>query len=179
MNAPDRTFGLLAQFDSEQALMDAARRARDAGFRRIDAYTAYPVDGLAEALGVRRTRMPLIVLIGGLFGATLGYVFQYWTTAVDYPINIGGRPLHSWPAFIPVTFEMTILCAALAGVLGMLGINGLPRPHHPLFDVAAFAQATRDGYFLSVEAADPLFDTEDTAKLLREFGAREVTHVAM
>ena len=128
-------YGLMAEFDSPADLLDAARRAYEEGYRRMDAYTPFPVDGLAEALGFRRTRLPLVVLFGGIAGGLGGYCLQYWISAIDYPLNVGGRPLHSWPAFIPVTFELTILVAALAAVLGMLALNGLPMPYHPVFNV--------------------------------------------
>ena len=161
-------YGLLVEYDEPEDLIAAARRVRAAGYRRIDAYTPMPVHGLASALGVRRTRLPLIILAGGIVGALLGLALQIWTSAYVYPHNVGGRPLISWPAFIPVTFEMTILCAALSGVLGMLALNGLPRPYHPLFAVPEFARATQSSFFLCVEATDPLFDRERTGALLAE-----------
>jgi hypothetical protein len=121
-------YGLMAEFENPQDLVNAARQARAAGYRRMDAYTPFPVEGLADALQLGSTRIPFIVLIGGIIGAVLGYGMQYYLSAVDYPLNIGGRPYHSWPAFIPVTFEMTILVAGLFAVLGMLALNGLPMP---------------------------------------------------
>jgi Alternative complex III, ActD subunit len=172
-----RLWGLLAEFDTAAHLVEAAERCRREGYTRLDAYAPFPVEGLAEALGVRQTRMPLLVLAGGLIGAASGYLLQLWTSTLVYPINVGGRPNHSWPAFIPVTFEMTILVAALFAVLGMLALNGLPMPYHPVFNVDRFALATRDRFFLSVEAADPKFDREATASFLRTLEPREVTEV--
>ncbi|MFL5340732.1 MAG: DUF3341 domain-containing protein [Gemmataceae bacterium] len=172
-----RLYGLVAEFDSPTAIVEAARAVHAASYRRTDAYTPFPVEGLAEELGFRKTRMPLLVLIGGIIGCVGGYGMQYWIAVVDYPINVGGRPAHSWPMFIPVTFELTVLIAALFAVLGMLFLNGLPRPHHPLFNVPSFALATRDKFFLAVEARDPQFDAVVTREFLLKLGAREVTEV--
>ncbi|MCI0684610.1 MAG: DUF3341 domain-containing protein [Gemmataceae bacterium] len=170
-------YGLLAEFERADQLVAAAQQVRAAGFTRTDAFSPFPIEGLAEALGARHTRLPLVVLIGGLIGCVGGYLLQYVPSAIDYPLNVGGRPLHSWPAFIPVTFELTILCAALAAVLGMLALNGLPMPYHPVFHVPRFALATRDRFFLCVEASDPRFDWRGTKDFLQSLGAREVTDV--
>ena len=170
-------YGLMAEFENPQDLVDAARRARAEGYRKMDAYTPFPVEGLADALELGGTRVPLIVLIGGLIGALLGYFMQYYLMAVDYPVNVGGRPYNSWPAFIPVTFEMTVLVAGLSAVLGMLGLNGLPMPYHPVFNVPRFALATRDRFFLCIEATDPRFDREGTRRFLERLLPRVVTEV--
>lgn len=170
-------YGLMAEFDTPEELLAAAQRARDAGYRQMDAYTPFPVEGLAEAIGFRRTWLPLIVLIGGIIGCLSGYLLQYWTSVIDYPLNIGGRPLHSWPAFVVVTFELTILFAALSAVLGMLALNGLPMPYHPVFNVPRFAFATRDRFFLCLEATDPQFDREETRRFLERSQPRQVSEV--
>jgi hypothetical protein len=177
MTARPPIYGLLAEFADAQALVAATRRAHDAGFRHMDAYSPFPIEGLAEALGFRKTRLPLIVLIGGVLGGLSGYLLQYWTAVIDYPINVGGRPLHSWPSFMIVTFELTILGASIFAVLGMLALNGLPMPYHPVFNVPRFVLATRDRFFLCIEANDLLFDRVKTAAVLRDLGACEVTEV--
>ena len=177
MPTPSSLYGVLAEFDTSDELLAATQRAREAGYRQMDAYTPFPIEGLAEALGFHRTHLPLIVLLGGIVGGVGGYLMQYWIAAIDYPLNIGGRPLHSWPAFIPVTFELTILGAALAAVLGMLVLNGLPMPYHPLFHVPRFALVTRNCFFLCIEARDPQFDRDETRRFLTSVKAREVSDV--
>ena len=169
--------GLLAEYTTAEAIVDAAKRAYDAGYRRMDAYSPLPVDGLAEAIGFRSNRMPLIVLIGGLTGGILAYSMMWFSAVVHYPLNVGGRPLHSWPAFIPITFELPVLGAAFAAVLGMLGLNGLPKPHHPLFNVPSFALASRNRFFLCIEATDPQFDRAGTRAFLESLGPKEVSEV--
>ena len=171
-------YGLLAEFDSAQALVTATHQAYATGYRRMDAYTPFPVEGLADALGFRKTRVPLIVLLGGILGGTGGYFMLYYSAVISYPINVGGRPFHSWPAFIPITFELTILGAALFAVLGMLALNGLPMPYHPVFNAPRFALASRDRFFLCIEATDPLFDSERTRGFLIGLQPREVAEVA-
>jgi hypothetical protein len=168
----------MAEFDDPSALVIAANRAREEGYRCMDAYAPYPIEELHHALGSRPTRLPLIVLIGGLFGCVGGYVMQYWMSAVSYPLNVGGKPFHSWPAFVPVTFECTILAAALSAVLGMLALNGLPQPYHPVFNVPRFALASRNRFFLCIEAVDPKFDLEKTRRFLETLSPREVSTVA-
>ena len=170
-------YGVMAEFDNPTDVVRAAERVYEEGYRRIDAYSPYPVEPLSEAIGVHTTKMPLIVLIGGLVGMLAGYLMQYYMLVIDYPLNVGGRPLHSWPQFIPITFECTVLGAALSAVFGMLALNGLPEPYHPVFNAPNFALASRDRFFLLIEATDPKFDPEETPGLLRNLGAREVTDV--
>jgi hypothetical protein len=172
-----RLHGLLAEFDSPDTLVAAGRRAVQEGYRELDAYTPFPIEALHEALGFHRTRVPLIVLIGGIVGAVAGYGLQYWAATIAYPLNVGGRPYHSWPAFVPVTFETTVLFAALAAVLGMLALNRLPQPYHPVFNAPRFALASRDRFFLAIEARDPKFDLVATRRFLESFNPREVTEV--
>jgi hypothetical protein len=175
MKPETRLFGLMAEFVTADALMAATRRARQAGYREMDAYTPYAVEGLAEELGERNTRVPLVVLIGGLVGAGAGFLMQYWSMAFDYPFNAGGRPLNSWPAFIPIAFEMMILVASISAFLSMLFLNDLPRPHHPLFNVPQFARASQDRFFLCIESTDPQFDAER----VREFLSGADSHVGI
>jgi hypothetical protein len=170
-------YGLLAEFPGPTELVNAARCAHNEGYRRVDAYSPFPVDGLAEALGFHRSGMPMVMFLGGLTGAVAGYLMQWWIAAVDYPINVGGRPLNSWPLFIPVVFEMTVLISALAGVFGLLGLCGLPMPYHPLFNAPRFALASRDRFFLCIEANDPRFDPDATRRFLEAQHAREVSEV--
>ena len=170
--------GLLAEFDDPNSLVAATERAYEDGYRRMDAYSPFPIEELHHAIGAHPTRLPLVVLIGGLIGCVGGYSLQYWASAMAYPLNVAGKPLHSWPAFIPVTFECTILVAALSAVLGMLALNGLPMPYHPVFNVPRFALASRNRFFLCIEASDPRFDLEKTRHFLEGLNPREVTTVA-
>jgi hypothetical protein len=171
-------YGMMAEFDSPTALVSAAKEARAKGYRKLDAYSPFPIEELSEALHLPKSRLPLLVLIGGVTGGVLGYLLQYYVTVLYYPINIAGRPLHSWPAYIIITFEMTILFAALAAVFGLLGICGLPMPYHPIFNVQRFAQASRNRFFLCIEATDPLFDRKATSDFLETLQPREVSEVA-
>ncbi len=170
-------YGLMAEFDDVTELVDAVKATRAAGYRQFDAYTPFPVEAVSEAMGDHHNRLPLLVLIGGIVGLVAGYSLAYWTSAIDYPINVGGRPLHSWPAFIPITFETTVLGAALTTVFGMLALNALPMPYHPVFNVPRFALSTRNRFFLCIEATDPLFDREHTRRFLERFVPRQVSEV--
>jgi hypothetical protein len=171
-------YGLMAEFDTPTALVAAANAARLEGYRRMDAYSPIPIEELHAALGFHHTRLPLIVLIGGILGGAGGYGLQYWSQVIAYPLNIGGRPFNSWPQFIPVTFETTILGAALAAVFGMLALNGLPMPYHPVFNAPRFALASRNRFFLCIEARDPKFDREGTQRFLDGLDPRGVSEVA-
>lgn len=170
-------YGLMAEFDDPAAVVAATRHAYAAGYRRMDAYSPYPIEELHHALGVHGNRLPLVVLMGGIVGGLGGYLLQYWSAAIAYPTNVGGRPLHSWPSFIPVAFETTVLLAALSAVVGMIVANGLPMPYHPVFNVPEFQRASRDGFFLCIEATDPKFDVDETERFLRSLGAKEVRNV--
>jgi len=173
------TYGILAEFATAKALVSAARQARLAGYTRLDAYTPYPVEELSEALGLRRSWVPLIVLVGGILGGLGGFMLQYWSQVLHYPMNVGGRPYNSWPAFIVPTFECTILFAAISGVVGMILLNRLPQPYHPVFNWDRFLRASRDRFFLAIEADDPKFDPRATASFLRSLepaAVREVEH---
>jgi len=172
-------YGLVAEFPNITTLTHAAHAAYQAGYRRMDAYTPFPSEELTEALGVRQTRLPFLVLAGGVLGAVGGYALQYYSMALAYPnLNVGGRhPGESWPAFVPVMFEVTVLCAALVAVLGMLALNRLPQPYHPLFHVERFSLATGDRFFLCIEAADPKFDLERTRAFLLSLAPMECTEV--
>lgn len=170
--------GLLAEFDSPEVLLEAAKRAHADGYRRMDAYTPFPVEGLADAIGFHRSQVPLLVLTGAILGALAGYMMQYWMSAVSYPLNVGGRPLHSWPSFIPITFELAILGAALFAVLGMIALNGLPMPYHPVFNAPNFELASRNRFFLCIEKRDQKYDAQRTRELLVALGAVDVREVA-
>ena len=181
MHVADNTptlFGLMAEFDSATAIVDAARTAREAGYSKVDAYTPFPIHQLDEALRLPRTRLPWLVLCGGIAGTLGGLSLEYWTSVIDYPLNVGGRPLASWPSFIVPAFETTILLAALTTVGGMLLLNGLPQPYHPVFNVPAFANASADRFFLSIEAADPKFDRSATRKFLEGLDPLGVSDIA-
>jgi len=158
-------YGIVAAFDSAEAVLAAARRFREAGYEHLDAYTPFPVEGLAEEIGFSHNRIPLIVLVGAIVGALLGYGMQYYSAVIDYPFNIGGRPLHSAPAFMLVTFELAVLFGALGAFLGMLVLNGLPEPHHPIFNAKFFQLASQDRFFLCIKASDPNFDEERVGAL--------------
>ena len=159
-------YGVMAEFEDHEQVLEAAKRAYAEGYRRMDAYSPFPVEGLAEALGHKWTAVPLFTLLGGVIGGLGGFFMEWYSMRILYPFNIGGRPRNSWPMFIPITFELTILCAALAAVFGMLAMNGLPMPYHPLFNVPEFVRASQDRFFLSIQARDPQFDLILTAEFL-------------
>jgi Protein of unknown function (DUF3341) len=174
---PAQLYGLIAEFGTAAELLRAARRTYAAGFRAIDTYSPFPVDGLSDAIGFRPKAVPLIALFAGMLGAATGYGMQFLIHAVALPINVGGRPLNSWPSFVPVTFELGVLFAALSLFFGLLLLNGHPEPYHPVFNVAAFARASRDRFFLCIESRDPHFHIESTRHFLENLGAREVSDV--
>ncbi|HJZ58567.1 MAG TPA: DUF3341 domain-containing protein [Gemmataceae bacterium] len=172
-NGEPRLYGLLAEYDNPDALVAAIKRAREAGYTKLDGYTPYGVAEVCDALGFKYSEMSTVMLCGGLIGATCGFIMQWWTNAIDYPINVAGRAtlepfkwLDGWPSYIPITFETGILTCALTGLFGLLAVCGLPRPHHPLFNVPRFAAVTRDRFFLTVEATDPKFDLAATKDFL-------------
>jgi hypothetical protein len=169
--------GIMAEFDEPQQLVEAARAAYHAGYRKMDAYSPYAVEGLAEAIGFTRTRVPLVVLLGGILGAITAYGMQWYSAVVDYRLDVGGRPPHSWPAFVPITFELTVLFAALAGLIGMLWMNGLPKPYHPVFNAPDFKLASQTRFFLCIEAEDRLFDKPEVRRLLESLGPTRVSEV--
>jgi hypothetical protein len=170
-------YGLIAEFHSPTEVVDAAHRVHDAGYRKVDAYSPYPIEELAEALELHHSPLPKLVLGGGILGALAGYGLEYWSSVIEYPMNIGGRPFHSWPSFIPAAFETTILFAAGTAVLGMLALNGLPEPYHPVFNVPSFALASRNKFFICIESTDAKFDRSETRKFLEGLGTTEVYEV--
>ncbi len=173
----DPVFGIVGEFSDADALMHAARLAREAGYKRMDAYSPFPVHGLAEAIGFEDPKVPWLVFLGGLAGCAAGWSLQYFTAVLDYPWNVGGKPLLSWPQMIPIAFECTILLSALSAVGGMLALNGLPRPYQSIFNAKNFERASQDRFFLCIESADPKFDPEATAEFLRRAGAEDVSEV--
>jgi hypothetical protein len=174
---PKKLYGLLAEFETAEGVLEAARKTYAAGFRSIDAYSPIVVEGLSEAVGFEQTRLPLIVLIGGILGGLTGFFMCFYANVISWPWNIGGRPHNSWPAWIPITFELTILGAALSTVFGMLALNGLPTPYHPVFNVAEFAQASTDRFFLCIKARDKQFNLAATKAFLESLHPDEVFEV--
>jgi hypothetical protein len=170
-------YGIMAEFDSATTLVEAARKTHDAGYRKIDAYSPFPVEELAEAIGFHTNRVALVTLIGAIVGGLSGYFMQYWMNGVNYPVMVGGKPPHSWPAFIPITFEMTILFGGISAVLGMLALNGLPMPYHPVFNVPRFAMATKDRFFLIVFSTDPKYSPATTRAFLESLQPRSISEV--
>jgi hypothetical protein len=177
MNVPQPIYGLMAEFSESEALLRAARHAHDAGFRKMDAFTPFPVEGLAENLGRKKSPVPLIVFLAGIAGGASGYFMEWYAMSISYPINVGGRPLNSWPPFIPIAFELTILSGALAAIIAMLTLNRLPQPHHPVFNVPRFERASTDKFFLCIEAADPKFDPDATHRFLESLKPDRITEV--
>jgi hypothetical protein len=173
----DPIYGIMAEFDTPQALLDAARKTYQSGYKKIDAYSPFPIEGLAEEIGFTHNGVPLVVLICGLIGGASGYLMQWWMSAVDYPINVGGRPYHSWPSFIVITFEMTILFGGISALLGMLALNGLPMPYHPVFNVPRFAFASKDRFFLIIFSSDKKYDPDQTRKFMQSLNPRAVSEV--
>jgi len=171
------TYGVVAEFADAHDVLNAAHKAREAGYTVMEAYSPVPVHGLDEALGRKRSKLPWIVFCAGMTGCIGGFMMQVWMAHIDYPWNVGGRPTLSWPAFIPVTFELTILCSAFAAVFGMFGLNGLPRPHHPIFNTPNFDRSTLDHYFLCIEAKDPTFDEASATAFLRELKPEAVNTI--
>ncbi len=170
-------YGVMGEFSTPEEVIHATEKVREAGYRRVNAYSPFPVEGLSEALGLKRNMVAPICLLGGLTGGLGGFFFQYWVAVITYPQNIAGRPLNSWPAFIPVTFELTILGASLAAVFGMLALNKLPQPHHPVFNVPRFTHASSDRFFVCIEARDPKFHLEECARLLQQLHAHHIVEV--
>lgn len=171
------TYGLMAEFDTPQELVAAAHKTHSAGYQKMDAYSPFPIEGLADAIGFHKNSVSFVVLIGGIIGGLSGYALQYWVSTIAYPLNIGGRPEHSWPSFIIVTFEMTILFAGLSAAFGMLALNGLPQPYHPVFNVPAFTKATDNKFFLVVFSTDPKYDGARTREFLKGLAPRSVSEV--
>jgi len=171
-------YGVMAEFDSPSQLVSAARAARAKGYRKLDAYSPFPIEELTDALHLHKNKLPLIVLAGGVIGGLTGFFLQYWIAVVYFPINIAGRPLNSWPSFIIITFELTILFASLSAVLGMMALCGLPMPYHPVFNVPRFSAASRNRFFLCIESADPLFDRAQASQFLGTLEPTEVSEVA-
>ena len=173
----EKLYGIMAEFAEPEQLLDAARAAYKAGYRRMDAYSPYAVEGVAEAIGFHKTKVPLIVLLGGICGALTAYGMEWYSATIDYPLNVGGRPLHSWPAFIPIAFELTVLFAAIAGTLGMIFLNGLPRPYHPVFNAPDFKLASQTRFFLCIEAQDHVFKAEEVRDFLLSLGPEKIMEV--
>jgi hypothetical protein len=175
---PPKLYGLLAEFDSATAIVSAARKTRNAGYTKVDTFTPFPIHELDGALKLPRTKLPWLVFFGGIAGLLSGFALQYWISVVDYPLNIGGRPLASWPAFVIPSYELTILFASITAAAGMIALNGLPRPYHPVFNAPNFTNASADRFFLCIEAADGQFDSAGTRQFLEELHPLGVTDVA-
>ena len=178
MDARKPIYGLMAEFPDVTSLVAAARRTWAEGYRKVDAFSPFPIHELFDVLHAHDRRVSLLVLMGGIVGACAGFGLCYWVSAIAYPLNIGGRPLNSWPAFIPVTFEVTVLIASLTATLSWIVLNGLPMPYHPVFNVPRFAErGSQDGLFLAIESADPKFDRDRTTQFLKGLGAKNVDEI--
>lgn len=177
MESPSRIYGIAAEFDDQNALIAAAKSIAEAGYKSFEAYTPFPIEEMSETIKPRRPLLPLIVLVGGIVGAAGGFFMQYYAAVLSYPLNVGGRPLNSWPMFIPITFELAILLAACAAVFGVLVLSRLPMPYHPLFKLKDFERASADRFFLTVEASDPKFDLTETTHFLMSLNALGVSNV--
>ena len=177
MDGRTSLYGLMAEFPDATSLVEAAKRTHAEGYRRTDAFSPFPIHELFDALHAHDRRVPLFVLLGGIAGAILGFGLCYWVSGIAYPLNIGGRPLNSWPLFIPVTFEVTILIASLTATLSWILLSGLPLPYHPVFNVPRFTSASQNAFFLAIEATDPKFDRTRTGEFLKSLGAREVNEI--
>jgi ActD protein len=174
---PNKLYGLMAEFEDPTSLTEAAKRTYAAGYRKMDAYSPFPIEPVWEAMHVHDRPVSFFVLCGGIVGMIAGFGLCYWVSAIAYPLNIGGRPYNIWPSFIPVTFELTILIASFAAVISMIVLNGLPMPYHPVFNVPSFIRASQDKFFLAIEAADPKFDRQKTFEFLKSLGPREINEV--
>lgn len=170
-------YGMVAEFDNPDAIVAAAEKAHAAGYRSMDAYTPVPIHGLDEALGFKPSRLPWLIFVGGLLGAAGMFGFQAWVNMVDYPLNIGGRPYFSWPAFIPATFEGMVLLASFCAVFGLIAVCGFPQPYHPVANTPRFERASSDLFFLCIEARDSKYDAATTRRFLESLGARAVSEV--
>jgi hypothetical protein len=170
-------YGAMAEFGTADDLIAATRKARDAGYTRMDGYSPYPIGEVADALGFPRSEIGAIMFIGGLIGATLGFTMQYYLNGIDYPLNIGGKPFFSWPQFVPIAWELLVLTASLTGLIGLLALCGLPQPYHPVFNVPQFARASRDRFFLVIEAVDPQFDAARTREFLATLAPLSIEEV--
>jgi hypothetical protein len=177
-NTSPKLYGLLAKFDTPEALVSASQRVVQAGYQRFDAYSPFPLEGLGHAMRLKSSPLPYIILAGGILGGAGGFFMQTYATVVDLPLNIGGRPLFSWIAYVPITFELTVLIAALAGIVGLFALTRFPQPYHPLFRSEDFVEhGSSDRYYLDIEASDPGFDLERTRLFLQSLGAVEVSEI--